>query len=232
MTGSLAGFVRSRLAAILLIGAGIAAVLTLSQKPFANSAFEFGHISDYQGVVSIDPYPVLEVNGERLLLMGPGKTDATVEVEARSGDGARLRGTAIHRGLLRAVEVVRGSVAAARLEPRSGAGISSHGRHTLRGEIVDSKCYLGVMKPGRYKPHRACAVNCIRGGAPPVLVVEDRNDRIGFFLLVDEEGRAVNQRVLDLVAEPVEITGEVVRRDNLLYLEADPQTYRRLEPGS
>ena len=35
----------------------------------------------------------------------------------------------------------------------------------------------------------------------------------------------------DLVAEPIEITGEVVRRDDLHYLMADPSTYRRLEGG-
>jgi hypothetical protein len=28
---------------------------------------------------------------------------------------------------------------------------------TLTGEIVDSKCYLGVMNPGQGKVHRDCA---------------------------------------------------------------------------
>jgi hypothetical protein len=30
------------------------------------------------------------------------------------------------------------------------------------------------------------------------------------------------------VAEPVEITGEVIQYENLLVLKADPQTYRKL----
>jgi hypothetical protein len=34
--------------------------------------------------------------------------------------------------------------------------------------------------------------------------------------------------VLDLVAEPVEISGEVVRSGDLLVLYADPRTYRRI----
>ena len=34
--------------------------------------------------------------------------------------------------------------------------------------------------------------------------------------------------VLDLVAEPVQITGEVERQGDLLFLRADPSTYRRL----
>lgn len=47
------------------------------------------------------------------------------------------------------------------------------GETTLKGEIVDSKCYLGVMNPGNLKAHRACAINCIQGGVPPVLLVRD-----------------------------------------------------------
>jgi hypothetical protein len=34
--------------------------------------------------------------------------------------------------------------------------------------------------------------------------------------------------VLELVAEPVEIEGEVFREDDLLVLRADPRTYRPL----
>ena len=42
-------------------------------------------------------------------------------------------------------------------------------------------------------------------------------------------GGAVNQEVLDKVAEPVSITGRVVRRDDLLFLRTIPVTIRRLE---
>ena len=234
MAAGLARFLRLRLALVLALAAGLAALLAVSQRPFADSVFEFGEITGYEGIVGLDPYPVLAEDGRRLLLVGPGKTGAEPHVRDLEGRGARLEGTAIYRGLLRAVEVVPGSAREA--EPAAGVApvgqAATLGRHTLRGEIVDSKCYLGVMKPGRWKPHRACAVNCIRGGAPPVLVVEDRAGRRGFFLLIDDEGRAVNQRVLDLVAEPVEIRGEVLQRDNLLYLRADPGSYRRLETGS
>ncbi|NIR59390.1 MAG: hypothetical protein GWO02_07650 [Gammaproteobacteria bacterium] len=48
------------------------------------------------------------------------------------------------------------------------------------------------------------------------------------FLLVGADGRVVNDELLDMVAEPVEITGEVVRQGELLVLRADPDTYRRL----
>ena len=42
------------------------------------------------------------------------------------------------------------------------------------------------------------------------------------------DGEPVNKQVLNLVAEPVEITGEVERQGELLILRADPATYRRV----
>jgi hypothetical protein len=46
-------------------------------------------------------------------------------------------------------------------------------------------------------------------------------------LLVSAEGKPVNKDVLDMVAEPVEITGDVERQGDLLVLRADPRSYRR-----
>ena len=102
------------------------------------------------------------------------------------------------------------------------------GQQTLIGEIVDSKCYLGVMNPGQLTTHRACAIRCISGGIPPVLLVHQTNGPALYFLLVSRDGRPVNKQVLDMVAEPVQITGDVERQGELLILRADPPTYRRV----
>jgi len=102
------------------------------------------------------------------------------------------------------------------------------GTQTLRGEIVDSKCFLGVMKPGSGKVHRACAVRCISSGAPPLLVARDRRGETLHLLLVGRDGQALGKEILAFVAEPVEITGRVVRYDNLLVLQGDPSAIRRL----
>ncbi len=102
------------------------------------------------------------------------------------------------------------------------------GKQTLVGEIVDSKCFLGVMNPGQLTPHRACAIRCISGGVPPVLLVRQQDGPAIYLLLVSVEGKPVNKQVLDLVAEPVEITGDVERQGELLILRADPTTYRKL----
>lgn len=102
------------------------------------------------------------------------------------------------------------------------------GPFTLQGEIVDSKCYLGAMKPGNLKPHRSYAIRCISGGVPPVFLVRDQGGSAFYFLLTDSGGEPANQKVLDFVAKPLHITGEIEKRDNLFVLKADPETYRRI----
>lgn len=123
------------------------------------------------------------------------------------------------------------------------------GRRTLRGQIIDPKCHFGAMKPGEGKVHRACAVRCLSGGIPAVLMVRERDEaaaastgapgeRVAFYTLLDTRGELANHAVLDHVAENVEITGEasrlvapdgnVVGDDSLRVLRFDPGTIRRL----
>ncbi len=47
--------------------------------------------------------------------------------------------------------------------------------------------------------------------------------------LVSAKGEPVNQDVLDIVAEPVEITGQVWREGAQLIFKADPKTYKRVQ---
>ena len=89
----------------------------------------------------------------------------------------------------------------------------------LVGEIVDTKCYLGAMKPGRGKPHRDCASLCIRGGIPAALLVRTENGERHLVHLVSF-GRPVGVEVLDFVGQPVEVTGLLRRKDGRLFLHA------------
>ena len=59
-------------------------------------------------------------------------------------------------------------------------------------------------------------------------VVADGSGPAAYLMLVGADGRAVGQEVLELVDEPLEITGEVTRLDDLWILRADPAGYRRL----
>ena len=99
---------------------------------------------------------------------------------------------------------------------------------TLRGEIVDTKCYLGVMNPGEHKVHRDCAVRCISGGVPPAFLARDTSGDSRVLLLVGEDGRALSREVLPFVAEPLEISGVLVRTGPMLTLKADPARFRHV----
>jgi hypothetical protein len=83
------------------------------------------------------------------------------------------------------------------------------------------------MNPGHTKPHRECASLCIRGGIPPLFVVKDAEGRSVNLWLLSETGEPVNQQVLDFVAESIQITGQVKRSGDQLYLYANPTTFRR-----
>ncbi len=128
------------------------------------------------------------------------------------------------------VELEPGSIALADVSIDASRP-SELGRVTLRGEIVDSKCHLGVMTPGERRTHRACAQLCIRGGIPPLFWVENERGDVQRLLLVGANGEAVNERVLELVGLPLEIEGVVSQLDDWLVLSADPAGYRRIEKG-
>ncbi len=107
-----------------------------------------------------------------------------------------------------------------RAGPESEAAtIVTHVRgHTLLGEIVDTKCYLGAMMPGRGKPHRDCASLCIRGGIPAALLVRTEGGERHLVHLLNPQGQPLGRELLEWVGEPVEVWGTLRRRDNRLFL--------------
>lgn len=226
---------------VLLLALLVPVVLAVSQRMIGASVFEWGHHKTFSGILQTTPYPHLLVprpgNADGRLsfstyhLVAPWKFGLKPEaIAAFDGKSVSLRGTLIYRGNQTMIEVVPDSIQAT----NTAAVVALPqkmplGKQTLIGEIVDSKCFLGVMNPGQLTPHRACAIRCISGGVPPVLLVRQKDGPGIYLLLVSTEGKPVNKQVLDLVAEPVEITGEVVRQGELLILRADPVTYRRVK---
>lgn len=104
----------------------------------------------------------------------------------------------------------------------------SLGGARLGGAIMDSKCFFGVMRPGRGKTHKACASLCIRGGVPPSFWVRTRDGRESVMLMTDADGGPMPMDILPLVADPVEAEGEIVRVGDLLQFRADASDYRRI----
>jgi nitrite reductase/ring-hydroxylating ferredoxin subunit/DMSO/TMAO reductase YedYZ heme-binding membrane subunit len=240
VAGGLARFLRPRVVALVASTAILAVLVTAAQRPFSTAVFEYGETRTFDGWVQEIPYPTLLVERpgadarySRYLLVNQGKLGATDDLAPFSDKLVRLTGTLVFRDDRTMIELVPDSVQLTgdgRPAPGTETLVGeSLGTHTFKGEIVDSKCFLGVMKPGNLKPHRACATRCISGGVPPVLLVRRADETALYLFLTDPDGGAVNDRVLDLVAEPVEITGKVLRYDDLLVLQADPETFSRIE---
>ena len=220
--------IRRAVLGLNVVAALVALVLLSAQRPFARSTFEFQGYRDFAGEVELKPYPALLVGRpggkeySRYLLVAPGKHGAGTDVNSLAGKAVNLRGSLIYRNGQAMVELVPGSVQVLKKES-AVVLFATVGKVSLTGEIVDSKCYLGVMNPGRTKVHRDCAARCISGGVPPAFVTAD-----GFYLLVGGDGRPLQHEVLDWVGETIEVTGIVQRSGETLILRAEPGSFRRL----
>ena len=215
----------------------------MGQSPFVRSVFEFQQYRTFQGRLVMQPYPHLLVQRPGLfgqsprlssyLLVAPFKFGAQTIIEESefANKEVILKGSLIYRRNQSMLELQPGSIRILPAKEKAVASIQRGqklGKVTLKGEIVDSKCYLGVMKPAVRKIHRSCAVRCISGGIPPLFIVSMPGDRERPFLLVSRQGQAVNHAVLGLVAKPLKISGYVEKKGELLILKADPKDYQIL----
>ena len=236
-------FFKKIIAGLLLLVAICAFVLASGQSAFYPSIFEFGVERTFEGIIVEQPYPVLlmqpsganqngDATSSRIYLVAFGKFGAAGRVAGMAGQKVRLRGSLIYRDGETMIEIadspierISGEIThGASFVKGPGAGVSM-GELTAVGEIVDSKCFLGVMNPGNLKTHKACAIRCISGGIPPVFVVKTADGPAKYFLLVSEDGKAVNQQVLSMIAEPVKITGALEQHGDMYFLRADPANY-------
>lgn len=215
-------FVRRVLILLFVVGAVVAVVLVIGQKQFATSIFEWQKERPFEGIIREHPYPVLLVErpgktsaGEELsryVLVGVGKHGAANDVRGFDGKRVRMNGKLIYRQGITLVEVMPNSITP--LTAASSAPAETGGGEvvSLQGEIVDSKCYSGVMNPGEGKVHRDCAVRCISGGIPPALLTRSPDgSRKLYFLTAEDGGRVEPTSILDVVGEPVTITGKLVQ---------------------
>jgi hypothetical protein len=206
-------------------GLVLAVLFVARQQSFAASSFNFGGRDRLSGVVSIDPYPALTIGNERVWLVGPGKHGAEHLVAAFQGEMAEIEGALIQRGSMRALEVAAGRISASP-DPLFAAPttVTDFGEMTLSGEIVDSKCYLGVMNPGEGTVHRDCAVACIRGGLPPLFRVRTDDGRTVLLTLLSRAGGRANAWAAPLAGRPLSLRGSVrlIQPGDEWQIRADP----------
>ncbi len=204
------------------------------------------------GRMDFVPYPAVHVGegpyaGRTVLLISQGKFGVSTRAQPFDGDMVTVRGLPVERGDGLALEVVFGDTAiqaaAADTAPVTAPAVEALQETTLSGMIVDSKCYLGVMKPGDGKAHKACATLCILGGIPPSLVVRHDEGEPSVLILTGPNGEPLTARsgspsealaapfqeqILPFVADPIRVTGRLARQGSLTFLRIDPAEIKRL----
>lgn len=226
----LSRFVRRIVIALGLFIVTLAIALSLGQMPFAKSYFEFGKVRNFEGRVVARPYPSLlitrpgqpgkEDRTSDYLLVSPGKHGADDVIRNFADKNVRLRGQLIYRDGQTMVEIEPASIHETGVQSAEQAAARSFGTLTLTGEIVDSKCYLGVMNPGKGKVHRDCASRCLSGGIPPLFV--DFLSGKTFLLVGGDESALPYDELRPFIAEPLTIQGEHLQRGEQSLLRIDP----------
>jgi len=208
-------------------------VFSFSQKPFKNSTFELTSTTKITGTFHENPYPMLRVEVadntfKNILLLGFGKSSANPfleklqnKVNDLNGKTVSIEGNLIYyngKTLLQITDdekiILENNTSTTKLPQKNEIS-----EITLEGEIIDPKCYFGVMKPGNGKIHRSCAVRCISGGIPPVLATTDKNNITKYFLITDDNGKAIHEDILPFIGKPSKLKGVVEQLEDWYFLK-------------
>lgn len=214
-------FLRLAVPAILWALCAIAALLAITYAPAGDAIWNTDDTVTLEGTLIANPYPAIITLTDDVrsttFLVEPGKLGAPESITWGQG---RVSGFVLSRDARRVLELVPDA-----LERNTNRFAfppftpEPLGPATLTGEIVDYKCYLGAMKPGHGRTHRACAILCISGGIPPALVTTNPDRSRNYYILRSPQQTRLNDDVLPFVATPVTIRGNVVREGDVLYLE-------------
>lgn len=228
------------LGAMVLIAASVIAAL---QTDPGDAVWKIDEVESWEGVLIARPYPMLVVmqsdgTMRTHLLVSEGKQGAAQRLPVYDCERVRVKGTLIHRDGRHMIELLSTEEG---FELLSGEAPAENLRITsslkwnaveLRGEIIDPKCFLGAMKPGRGKTHKACAALCLRGGIPPMFVSEDSQGRLMYHLLVLEDGRkavegAALETLVSHVGDAISIKGEAAVWGDVVLLRVGPDQVAR-----
>lgn len=225
---------------VLGLGAagGLGGWLAAATMGAGRGDWDQGTTHELTGYVTADPFPMIRIpegNGFRTVLLAcQTKCGAQRQLAAAdiSDNRVTVRGSLIERGRHAMLAVLDGpdwiepaTGLPNRLEPFTQERLGSA---DLSGEILDSKCWFGAMRPNEGSVHKACATLCIASGLAPYFYVRDRMGRERAMMITDSEGQALIQPILPYVAEPVAIEGELVRISDLIQFRIDPGDIARL----
>lgn len=232
-------FLMAAIPAVLGATGGLSWLVSRNLDDPGYGSWQTGKIHSPVGRLVTSPYPMLLMDDgaggiKTALIVAQGKCTSSLDLAAADGGSYQISGALIERKDRQMVEVpqmvgewlmpVQTLVAL----PDQPKPVVLNEEVLLAGQIMDSKCFFGVMRPGRGKTHKACASLCIRGGIPPSLWVRTKSGRELVLLMTDANGGPVGEDILPLVAEPVEATGQIVQVGDILQFRANTESYRLL----
>jgi len=231
-------FLRLAVPATLWALVVVAVVMARSHPDPGNARWDTVTARTFTGVLDAHPYPVLHADvlpdgaPGPILLVELGKRGSSQRAAPFHAARVRATGWLLRRDNRLMLELSPEHNALALLHSAPGqASIPSPtrlGTVTLRGEIVDAKCFLGAMKPGHGKTHKECATLCIRSGLPPMLVTRDASGSPTCYLLLDPSGGPMPDTLHALIADPVELTGQLELIGGLPRIRVDPAGVQRI----
>jgi len=240
-TGS---FLKKRLIGIFVSIPILVFLLVFFQKGFNNHFFSFGNEVEVTGILYTSPFPILisektvthnNNQSTDILLVGYGKFGAMSAIEAMEKSNGKLEGKkVILSGTLlsgdgkivmeltnneKSLISVDDSTSNVKPNPKRGQLVE------LSGEIIDPKCYFGLMKPGEGKIHKSCAIRCISGGIPPVFRDEVNYPSSSRYLIMqDQNGNNINKEILPYVGEKIKLKGRTSQFSDWEILQVDLST--------
>jgi len=218
--------------ALALLLVAVAALTAASQRDPGDGVWDTGNVREFEGVVVGGPYPMLATDDDVMLVVEAGKVGSQARLGGLLGHRVRLSGFLLERADRRMIELEPGDAAIEDLgtiDPKDAPPFAGSGRAVaIEGEILDSKCYLGAMKPGDGKAHRACATLCIDGGIAPMLYAAGRDGSQAHFVLMRRDGKRSTSIVREFLGEPVRVTGRPARLGTLDVLLIDEGAVERV----
>lgn len=229
---------------LVIAAAALAILRGLAQPSPGNARWNDDQNQTLVGIVYAEPYAMIRVAGERpddpivtMLLVGDGKFGVQDRIRPFDRQPVQITGTLLSRVGWRMMELSSGNdgIRMAKLSEEEQAALRRAPQDVLsgprdsvqlRGEILDSKCYLGAMKPGNGRTHRGCALLCLRGGVPPLFVSRNEGAEPTIYLLASESRGPVDPAVLEQAGLPVTVEGTVDQQPGLPVLRLAPNGVR------
>lgn len=224
--------------AALVVAVG--ALVAFEQRNPGGGVWKTDEPGEYAGIAEVSPYALLRTKGpdgaqSTLMLVSEGKFGATARLTPFAGQAVRIRGTLLERDGRRMVEIssTDDGVSSIALSPEEQRFLTAphatgQTRVTLRGEFIDPKCYIGAMKPGGGKTHKACAQLCVSGGIPPMFVTRTEALVEDYYLVVDSDNESAVEEVLPYLGDSVEVSGIVEVQGDLRVFRIDTKTILRI----